>query len=57
MTLALAIYNLEAVFTQSHSITHQALVVKLLCGGEIVQAGVIRDYQCGATVQKVTATS
>ena len=49
--LALAIYNLEV--TQSNDITHQALVVELFRGGEVAQTGVICDYQCGATVQKV----
>ena len=53
--LALAIYNLEVVLTQSNSITHQALVVELFRGGEVTQTGVICDYQCGATVQEVTS--
>ena len=51
--LALAIYKLEVVLTQSNSLTHQALVVELFRGGEVALTGMICDYQCGATVQKV----
>jgi hypothetical protein len=54
--LALAIHNLQVVLTQSDSITHQSLVVELFRGGEVTQAGMIYDYRCRATVQKV-ATS
>ena len=54
MIFALAIHNLQVVLTQSNSITHQALVVELFRGGEVTQTGVICDYQCRATVQKVT---
>ena len=35
MILALAIYNLQVVLTQSDSIAHQALVVELFRGGKV----------------------
>jgi hypothetical protein len=35
MILALAIYNLQVVLTQSGSIAHQALVDELFRGGEV----------------------
>ena len=54
MILTLAIHDLQVVLTQSNSITHQALVVELFRGGEVTQTGVICDYECRATVQKVT---